>query len=78
MPRWKIWLWEANPLAADEVVAYAKNWKIMFPDMIGTCETIGMMREMSWLKNVHGLAPIQEILRCLMETPSRQLAKVST
>ncbi len=29
----------SKSVGADEVLAYAKNWKVMFPDMIGTCET---------------------------------------
>ena len=28
----------SKSVGSDEVVAYAKNWKTMFPDMIGTCE----------------------------------------
>ena len=51
----------SKSVGADEVVAYAKNWKTMFPDMIGNA-IIGMMQEMSWLRNVRGRAPIQETL----------------
>ena len=28
----------SKSVGADQVLAYANNWKTMFPDMIGTCE----------------------------------------
>ena len=28
----------SKSVGSDEVLAYAKNWKTMYPDMVGTCE----------------------------------------
>ena len=59
----------SKSVGADEVVAYAKNWKTMFPDMIGTCEQRHDAGDVL-VEECRGLELILEILRHRMETPS--------
>ena len=49
---------------ADACLAYAQQWKSMYPDMIGTL-IIGLNLETHSLRNALGWEPILEKSRCL-------------